>query len=91
MQDFLLDSDNDLLIKNGDIAVGESTIQEVALILGLKQGELKSDPILGPNLFYLMKSKGNKNKIETAVKLHLNRDNKDYESIKKIINVDVEN
>ena len=91
MQDFKLDDDNDLLIKDGEIVIADSEIQEVALLVGLTQGELKSDPVLGPNLFYLMKSRGNAGKITTTVKLHLARDNKDYDQIKNVIQINAIN
>ncbi|MFN8238641.1 MAG: hypothetical protein U0T77_10775 [Chitinophagales bacterium] len=91
MQDFILDDENDLKIKNGDFVVAESTIQEVALLVGLTQGQLKSDPILGPNLFYMMKSTGGVSKITSAVKLHLARDNKDFDTIKNLIQINAIN
>lgn len=87
MQDILLDENNDLIIRNGDFQIGDSLSQEVSIILGLAQGELKSDPLLGPNLTLLMNSKANKTRVQTRVKLHLKRDGKDYEQIKKMIKV----
>lgn len=91
MQDFLLNDSNELIIRNGDLAISESTIQEVALVLELNQGELKSDPILGPNLFRHINAKGNKSTIETKVRLHLARDGKDYDKIKSYIEINAAN
>jgi hypothetical protein len=36
-KDFIRDTNDDLLIKNGAFAVGESTMQEVSLLLRLNQ------------------------------------------------------
>ena len=54
-KDILLDENDDLKILNGDFDIGESEMQEVGIILRLRQGELKSDPILGANLQHFMK------------------------------------
>lgn len=89
--DIMLDENNDLKIMNGDFVVGESTMQEVKLILQLNQGELKSDPILGPNLFTLLKTNGNNKIVSSIVRRHLARDNKNYDDIKNAIQINVEN
>lgn len=84
-KDFLLDDQNDLLIKDGDFVVGESLTQEVSIILRLNQGELKSDPLLGANLIRLINSAVSEDQLQTIIKMHLQRDGKDYEDIKKYI------
>lgn len=86
-KDILLNSENDLDILNGDLVIGESLLQEVAIITKLKSGELKSDPILGPNLIQLLKSKASKSEIEQRLRVHLEIDGKDYNDIKKFIEV----
>lgn len=91
MEDILLDDTNDIIIQNGDFAIGDSLTQEVGLILGLTQGTLNSDPVLGPNLFLLMKSTGNKETIATRVKLHLARDGKNYDELKEMIKINAKN
>ncbi len=89
MTDLFLDEDNDLTILNGDFRIDESEMQEVANILQLNQGELKSDPILGPNLIMMINSKASKKDIQRKVKLHLQRDNKVYEDIQDKISYGV--
>lgn len=84
-KDILLDDQNDLLIKDGDFVVGESLTQEVSIILRLNQGELKSDPLLGANLIRLINSAVSEDQLQTIIKMHLQRDGKDYEDIKKYI------
>lgn len=85
--DILLDDNDDLDIVNGDFVIGESTLQEVGIILRLNSGELKSDPVLAPNLIQLVNSASNNQEFEERVRLFLKRDNKNYEDIKKLINI----
>lgn len=83
----LLDDNFELVVRNGTAAIGETLIQEVHIILQMNQGELRSDPLLGPNLIYRIKGKKNEAEIRQAVKLALARDRKDYNAIKKLINI----
>lgn len=85
--DILLDTNDDLDVVNGDFVMGESTLQEVGIILRLNTGELKSDPVLAPNLIQLVKNASNKQEFEDRVRLFLSRDHKKYEDIKKLINI----
>lgn len=85
--DILLDDCDDLNIVNGDFVIGESTLQEVGIILRLNSGELRNDPVLAPNLIQLVNSASNDQEFEERVRLFLRRDNKNYEDIKKLINI----
>lgn len=89
MKDALLDANDDLLIENGDFVIGESLTQEVGIILRLNQGQLKSDPLLGPNLVRLINSKASTQDIQTMVKTHLARDGKDYEQVKQLMQLNI--
>lgn len=82
MNDILLDDNNDIKILNGDFDIGESEMQEVALILQSAQGEWKESPLLGPNLYKFINSKVTKTEFEREIALHLAIDNKDYKSLK---------
>jgi len=84
-QDILLDETDDLIFQDGDFVIGSSLTQDVGIILRLNQGELKSDPLLGANLIRYINSNIDDVDIQTVVKLHLQRDGKDYEEIKKYI------
>jgi len=84
-KDILLNQDNDIDFLNGDIVIGESLLQEVGIIVTLNSGDLKSDPILGPNLIQLLKSKTNATEVEQRLRVHLARDGKDYNEVKKHI------
>ncbi|WP_396177430.1 hypothetical protein [Flavobacterium sp.] len=86
-KDILLDDTDDIAIINGDFFIDESTLQEVGIILRLNSGELKSDPVLAPNLIQLVKAEANDQEFEERVRLFLKRDNKNYDDIKKLINI----
>lgn len=83
----LLDENFEIVVRNGTAAIGETLIQEVHIILQMNQGELRSDPLLGPNLIYRIKGKKNQSEIKQAVKLALARDRKDYNEIQKLISL----
>jgi hypothetical protein len=84
MKDIILNND-ELAIVNGDFMVGESFTQEVACILKLNQGELKSDPLLGPNLVRLVNSNIGQDELQTVIKFNLARDGKDYSEVKDLM------
>lgn len=88
-KDILLNEDNDLQILNGDFVIGESTIQEVGIILSLTKGDLKSDPLVGADLIQLKKTKLKKFDIESRARIALARDGKDYDIIKDYINTKI--
>lgn len=83
--DILLDENDDLIIVDGDFVIDESVLQEVGIILRLNSGDLKSDPVLAPNLIQLVNSKENSQEFEDRVRIHLKRDNKNYNEIKELI------
>ena len=84
-KDFLNDANDDLAIAKGDFVIGESTMTEVGVILRLNQGNLRHDPIMGPNLVTKIRVPLKKDELEQRVRLHLKRDDKDYNEIKKQI------
>ena len=85
--DIMLDNNDDMQIANGDFVIGESMLQEVGIIIRLNSGELKSDPVLGPNLIQLTNSNADLQEFEERLRLHLQRDNKNYEDVKKLISI----
>jgi hypothetical protein len=90
-KDILLDENNDLKLQNSDFDFGQSEMQDVKLILTFNQGALKSDPIVGANLFDMMKSKLDPTTVEKRVKIQLERDGKSYDNIKKRITYEIGN
>lgn len=87
MNDILLDDNDDLKFFNGDFTIGNSLTQEVGILLRLNQGDLKSDPILGPNLIRMINGKLDAEEIKRSIKINLARDGKDYDEIKQYIQI----
>ncbi len=90
--DLLQGKDFDLLIENGDFVLGDGLEQEVATLLNLNQGELKNNPLLGPNLNAQLKG-SSREQLERKVKLHLEMDGKSTNRIHydgRIVTVDAQ-
>lgn len=81
----LLGEDGDLAVVNKSLQIGSTEMQEVAIIIGMNQGEQKFSPVLGPNLIQLQKANASKFDIEQRTRIHLAKDGKDYEAIKEKI------
>lgn len=81
----LLDENGDLLVIGKSMVIGISEMQETGIILELTQGQIKHNPILGPNIVNLIRSKEDPLKIKRRLKIHLSMDNKDYDEIKEKI------
>lgn len=58
IQDILLDSDFDLLIVNGDFAIGDGIDQEIALLINTWVGHWKQNPLLGVGITQHLNSSG---------------------------------
>ena len=86
-----LNQTGDLDVRNGSLHLSDTTFQEVGIILGLNQGEFKFYPVLGPNLMQLVKAKASRITIEKRIKRHLKIDNKDYDELKKHIDLIIKN
>ncbi|AJA67312.1 hypothetical protein MYRA21_0068 [Myroides sp. A21] len=81
----LLDSTGDLLIKDKQMVVGDSEMQEVGVILMMNQGEQKFEPYLGANLINLVGTKVKHFELSSRIKTQMTLDNKRYEDIKEKI------
>ena len=86
-KDIKLDENFEPVIVDGDFVVEDSHDQEVKLLVLLNQGGLKSDPILGPNLVQMMEDEKDLEKLKKRMRLHLERDGKDYEELKDRITI----
>lgn len=69
----LLDDNNDLLVRNKDFVVGDTTIQDVYFALTITQGDLKSDPIIGANLHRYIRGKIDRTAIQKEMRIALKR------------------
>ncbi|MEN5434086.1 hypothetical protein ABE545_10625 [Sphingobacterium faecium] len=78
----LLGKDLDLQAHNGSLVVGDSTMQEVSIIIQMNQGEQKFFPALGANIIQLVRAKYSRFDIENRVRVHLELDGKSYDQIK---------
>jgi hypothetical protein len=90
----LTDTNNELIVIprrdasgkiTGGLVIGNTLLQDTSIVLGLNQGELKEDPLLGPKLLPLIRSKADRVKIEQAIKVHLERAGIDYRQVKNSI------
>ena len=91
MMDILVTENNDLEIIAGDFSIGDSLLQEVGFILQSQQGNWKSEPLVGANMVELIKGKHNRTAVEKRIKIQLERDGKDYDAIKKILKLHIDN
>lgn len=67
---------NGLIISG--MQIGDITDQVVALVLGMQQGELKEDPLLGASLTKYIRGKSSQSEIEQRIRLHLTRAGVNY-------------
>ena len=75
VKDILLDDDFDLLIEDGDLVIGESDEQHIALILSTYQGGWKFDPLVGVGVRQYLASSGNEELIKRNITVQLEADN----------------
>lgn len=68
---------------------GETTIQDTTIVVGLNQGELKSDPLLGPNLNRYIRSRASYNRIERALKIHLERAGLRFSAVSELLSLNL--
>lgn len=85
MKDILLNDDFDLQAQNGDFVVGDSLLQEIGIILRMSPGDLKSDPVLGPGLVKFNLAKHKPEEIQATIKRHMQRDLKEWNTVKDLI------
>ncbi|WP_264521208.1 hypothetical protein [Flavobacterium sp. N1994] len=86
-KDLLLDADLDILIEAGDFVIGESTVQEVALILCSNQGDWKNEPLIGANLIKYIRTGAKPADIKRVVTFQMEQDAKDYDDIKDLLKI----
>lgn len=91
MKGLILTTDGDFNVIGRHLAVGDTLLQDASVVLQLKQGELKEDPLLGPNLLRLLRGKSDKNETERLVKIHLSRAGISYEEVKSKLEIILKN
>lgn len=88
-RDFMLDDKGELVLRNGGIATGESLTQEVALVMLSCQGELRHDALCGCNLVRRTNSRLTTSQLRAIVRIQLERDGKDMNTIGDGLNLRV--
>lgn len=73
-KDLLLDAEGDIFIKDGDFAIGESTQQEIKLLLTSKKGEWKLYPLVGANIQQFLKQREGITSVIREGKIQLKND-----------------
>ncbi len=73
-KDILLDEDNDLLIVNGDLVIGESEEQDIKMILQAVKNDYKQFPELGVDLVKHIEASGSSLKLKQDIKINLRMD-----------------
>lgn len=93
MQDILIDTEGDIIIESGDFVIGESTGQEVTLILKIAPGGNRENGYLGMDLANELDEDGGVN-FKAELKKQLKLDNKRLKQFiidGEKLSIDVEN
>lgn len=69
--------------------VSDTLIQNAATMLGLNQGELKGDPVLGTDLIRYIRPKADKTATKEQMKIHLRRAGIDYSELADEIDIEI--
>ncbi|MDR3704281.1 MAG: hypothetical protein P4L28_00020 [Paludibacteraceae bacterium] len=70
------------LITRGIVMLDNTIDQEASLLLQLNQGDLKEDPLLGPNMLKYIRSNATKSEILSAIKIQFNRADLNFDDFK---------
>lgn len=71
MNALILDKDNELVIKDGTLAIGETREQNAQLIILAEKGEFKEHPQLGVGISQFLKSTGREKELLRAIRVQL--------------------
>lgn len=71
MNALILDKDNEPVIKDGTLAIGETREQNAQLIITAEKGEFKEYPQLGVGISQFLKSTGREKELLRAIRVQL--------------------
>lgn len=71
--------------------VGSCVDQEAYLVLSMRAGDLKEDPIIGPGLTRFIRGKVNTSSVQMLIEQHFNRAGIDYSNYKEKIKLTINN
>ena len=97
MKGLLLDNNNEILIKKrtdseGKISgfvIGDTLLQNASLVLGMNQGELKEDPVVGASLLKRSRSKSDQSQIKRIIEISLSRVGISFNDIEKLVQLQI--
>lgn len=74
--DFLLDnSDGDILMNNGDLVIGDATLQLQQAILLIEPGELKHQPLIGVGIgSWMLDDQSGETELKSAIQRQFEAD-----------------
>lgn len=75
MKGILLNHAGDLDLTAGRLRIGDTLLQNAAIVLEMNQGECKEDPLLGPSLVRYIRGKYDKQSMLKNIQIHLTRVN----------------
>lgn len=87
MKALLLHRDGDLLCTPSGMQIGETLLQDAAIVLACSQGEIKEDPLLGAGLMRYIRSRQKAEQIKKQIKLHITRAGLNYEEISRYMHL----
>lgn len=90
-QDIKLDSDGDLLIKDGDFVIGPSDEQHIKDILNSVPGWFKEFPLVGINPFQFLNSRDSSQQLNQIIKTQLIGDGFAKESVIVYVTINQDN
>jgi len=80
-QDIILDSNNDLLVEQGDFVVSSSDDRHVNLIIVSNKGHYRFNPTIGVNAFSFLNSVGQADALKRSIQEQLSIDGFQVEKI----------
>lgn len=97
MKGILLNTDFELQVNlrtsdgliTGGLVIGDNTDQCAAVTLGMQQGELKEDPLLGAGLTHFIRGKYSQSQIDQRIRQHLTRAGINYQEYKQRISTTI--
>lgn len=88
VKDILLDSDYDLIVKNGDFYINDSDQQHIDLIIRCYKGAYKQFPLLGVGIDLYVAASGQSNNLKQSIITNLLSDSYKVSDIAFNISVD---
>lgn len=97
MRGLLLDNNNEIQIKKrtdsegmvSGFVIGDTLLQNASLVLGMNQGELKEDPVVGASLLKRIRSKSDQSQNKRIIEISLSRVGISFNDIEKLVQLQI--